>query len=122
MHEIVNELKNICALIPFSKERAAYQGSSAVFPVGNYIGKIKFGESEYYEDAYDKLELTVINPEVGVLDKTCLEFGYLLNNTDRMEVSETGIEWKSKVNRDSLTPEEYLVLANVAYNYFSVFA
>ena len=49
-------------------------------------------------------------------------FGYLLNNTDRMEVSETGIEWKSKVNRDSLTPEEYLVLANVVYNYFSVFA
>ena len=43
MHEIVNELKKICALIPFSKERAAYQGSSAVFPVGNYIGKIKFG-------------------------------------------------------------------------------
>ena len=122
MHEIVSELKKICALMPFSKERAAYQGDSAVFPVGNYIGKLKFGKSEYYEDSYDKLELTVINPVVGVLDKSCLEFVYLLDNTDRMDVSDTGIQWKSKVNRESLNPEEYLELANAANNYFSVFA
>ncbi len=122
MHGIVNELKKICDLIPVCKGKAAFQGSSALFSVGNYICKIRFVESEYYEDAYDKLELTVINPAVGVLDRSCLEFIYWLDNTDRMEVSETGIEWISKVNKECLSPEEYSELAKTAYGYFSVFA
>ena len=122
MHEINSEMRKICRHIPFAREEAAFQGSSVVFRMDRCIGKIEFAESDYYTDSYDKLKLSVISTDSGVVDKSYLEFRYVLSDTDRIEITESGIEWVSDVNRQILTEDEYKALGEAAYRYFSVFA
>ena len=122
MHDIVAEMKKICGYIPFAKDKAAFQGSSVVFMIDRSVGKIAFSESDYYIDSYDKLEFSVISPDFGVVDRSYLEFRYVLSGTDRLEVTEAGIEWISDVNRQNLKENEYKALGEAAYDYFSVFS
>ena len=122
MHEIIAEMRKICGYIPFAKEETAFQGSSVVFRIDRCVGKIAFADSDYYNDAYDKLELSIISPDSGVIDRSFLEFRYVLSGIDHIEVTESGIEWISDVNKQSLTEDEYKALGEAAYRYLSVFA
>ena len=122
MHDIAAEMNKICEHIPFTKELSACQGCSAVFSIGKCIGKIAFVESDYYNDSYDKLELTVISRDNGIIDRSYLEFRYVIKDIDRIEATDSGVEWISNVNKRILINDEYRALGNAAYKYFSVFA
>ena len=122
MHEIVAEMKKICEYIPLIGESSAFQGCSVVFGIGKCIAKIALAESEYYTDSYDKLELTVINPDFGIIDRSYIEFRYVLREIERIKITDHGIEWVADIKKQSLKTEEYKERGDTAFRYFAVFS
>lgn|GEM_PF-6530267 len=122
MHDLCHELDLICKHIPYIKGENEKHEKAIVFKVGKMIGKVEFLESDYVEEAYDRLKVSIIHPEVGTIDHIEIEFRYILDSECYLKIDELSADWHTsrKICRE-LSEDDYKLIAEVALSYLKEF-